>query len=120
MDFSTTNLTELEIKALKSITWSDFYENGRESVLWDYSVYDVCDIPKTSRGGVFASLSSKGIINIYEGEKKFIIAEDGTKTLNKYWSRDGLNFGTMNITTAGYALLDSLNLIDEDGNFIKN
>jgi hypothetical protein len=119
MDISTTTITPLELDALKAITYSDFYENGRDSVPWDYSVYDACDIPSRSRGGVFASLSTKGIINIYEGEKKFIIAADGTKTRNKWWSTDGLNFGTMHITKEGYALLDSLNLIDEHGYFIN-
>jgi hypothetical protein len=115
----TITITERELEALKSITYSDFYENGRESVLWDYSVYDVCRLPSRSRGGVFASLSVKGLVNIYEGEKKFIINEDGTKTLNKYWSRDGLNFGTMNITPLGYETLDTLGLIDEDGRFLN-
>ena len=118
MDELNCTITELEIEALKAITHSDFYENGRESVLWDYSVYDACSIPSRSRGGVFASLSTKGIITIYEGEKKFNIAADGTKTLNEYWSRDGLNFGTMLITQPGYALLDQLQLIDENGFFI--
>lgn len=119
MDILNCTITDLEMEALKAITYSDFYENGRESVLWDYSVYDACDIPARSRGGVFASLSTKGIIVIHEGEKKFILNEDGTKTLNKWWSRDGLNFGTMYITKPGYALLDKLGLIDENGHFIK-
>ena len=117
MDILNCSITELEMEALKAITYSDFYENGRESVLWDFSVYDACSIPKTSRGGVFASLSTKGIIAIQEGEKKFNIAADGTKTRNPYWSPDA--YGTMCITSAGYALLDSLNLIDENGSFIQ-
>ena len=115
----TITITPLELDALKAITYSDFYENGRESVLWDYSVYDVCDIPSRKRGGVFASLSTKGLIKIYEGEKKFILDENGNKVKNQWWSNDGLNFGTMHITPEGYALLDSLKLIDEDGNFIN-
>jgi hypothetical protein len=119
MDELNCTITDLEIDALKAITYSDFYENGRESVVWDYSVYDACDIPSRSRGGVFASLSTKGIITIYEGEKKFILNEDGTKTRNKWWSNDGLNFGTMCITKSGYALLDKLQLIDENGFFTK-
>ena len=35
------NLTELELIALKSITYSDFYQNGRKSCVWDFSVYDI-------------------------------------------------------------------------------
>lgn len=111
------HLTELELQALKAITHSDFYENGRESILWDFSVYDACSIPKHSRGGVFASLSTKGLINIQEGEKKFNIDKDGNKTLNPYWSPDA--YGTMHITTLGYEVLDNLQLIDENGSFIN-
>lgn len=124
MDISTTTITPLELDALKAITFSDFYENGREAVVFPdwksyYSVYYACDIPARSRAGIFASLSTKGIITIQKGEKKFIINPDGTKTRNQCWSTDGLNFGTICITPAGYALLDSLNLINENGNFIK-
>ena len=114
-----TNLTDLELKALKAITYSDFYENGRDSILWDFSVYDCCDFTGKTRSGVFSSLVQKGLIHIQEGEKKFIKDENGNKILNKYWSRDGLNFGTIYITKDGYSLLDSKNLIDEDGRFIS-
>jgi hypothetical protein len=114
-----TNLTDLELQGLKAITHSDFYENGRESILWDYSVYDCCPFTGKTRSGVFSSLVQKGLIHITEAEKKFITDENGNKILNKYWSRDGLNFGTIYITKGGYELLDSLNLIDENGNFIK-
>jgi len=112
-------LTALELQRLKSITHSDFYENGRDSIVWDFSVYDNCPFTGKTRSGVFSSLVQKGIINVFEGEKKFIKKPDGTKVLNIYWSRDGINFGTINITKAGYALLDSKNLIDKDGYFIN-
>ena len=112
-------LTTLELQGLKAITHSDFYERGRDSIAWDFSVYDCCPFTGKTRSGVFSSLVQKGIINVSEGEKKFIKKPDGTKVLNKYWSRDGINFGTINITEAGYSLLDSLNLIDEDGYFIN-
>jgi hypothetical protein len=114
-----TNLTDLELQALKAITYSDFYENGRESILWDFSVYDCCPFTGKTRSGVFSSLVQKGIIKIQEGEKKFITDEKGIKTINKYWSRDGLNFGTILITPEGYSLLDSKNLINEDGHFLS-
>ena len=114
-----TNLTDLELQALKAITYSDFYENGRESILWDFSVYDCCPFNGKTRSGVFSSLVQKGLINIQEGEKKFIKDENGNKILNKYWSRDGLNFGTIYITKNGYELLDSKNLIDENGSFLS-
>ncbi len=110
-------LTNFELQALKSITHSDFYEQGRDSITWDFSVYDICPIPSRSRAGVFSSLVQKGIIQITEAEKKYIKNPDGTKVLNRYWSRDGLNFGTIRITPEGYAFLDSLNLINEYGNF---
>ena len=111
------SLTKLELKAIQSITDSDFYENGRDSIPWDWSVYDACSIPKRSRGGVFASLSQKEIVHIQEGEKKFILNDEGVKIRNKWWSPDA--YGTMYITETGYALLDQLQLIDEDGYFIK-
>ena len=113
------NLTDLELQALKAITHSYFYENGRESILWDYSVYDCCPFTGKTRSGVFSSLVQKGLIHIQEAEKKFIKDENGNKIPNKYWSRDGLNFGTIYITKEGYELLDSKNLINEYGSFIS-
>lgn len=112
-------LTTFELQALKSITQSDFYEQGRKSIVWDYSVYDQCTIPTRSRAGVYSSLVQKGIIRISEGEKKYIKHSDGTKSINKYWSRDGQNFGTVSITPEGYTFLDSLNLINEYGDFLS-
>lgn len=114
---STLTITPLEIQALQSITYSDFYEAGRDSITWDYSVYDCCPFAGKTRSGVFSSLSQKGLIQIIEGEKKFIKDEAGNKIRNRFWSRDGLNFGTIRITSAGYAALDLLNLINEDGHF---
>lgn len=119
MTTANINLTDLELQALKAITESDFYENGRRSIPWDYSVYDNCSFTGKTRSGVFSSLAQKGLIFVQEGEKKFIKDENGNKILNKYWSRDGLNFGTINITEEGYELLDSKNLIDEDGRFLS-
>jgi len=113
-------LTNLELQGLQSITRSDFYEAGRDSILWDYSVYDICPFSGKTRSGVFSSLVQKGLIRIQEGEKKFIKDNDGNKILNKYWSRGGINFGTICITEEGYAFLDSQNLIDEYGCFLKS
>jgi len=113
-------LTTLELQGLQTITRSDFYERGRDSIVWDFSVYDICPFTGKTRSGVFSSLVQKGIIFITEGEKKFIKNPDGTKSINRYWSRDGLNYGTIYITPAGYALLDSKNLIDENGFFINS
>ena len=112
------NLTDLEIQALKAITYSDYYEQGRESIIWDWSAYDNCSLTGKTRSGVFSSLVQKGIIHVSEAEKKFIKDENGNKILNRYWSRDGLNFGTIYITKEGYELLDSKNMIDEYGRFI--
>jgi len=112
-------LTELELEALKTITYSDFYENGRESVLWDYSVYEICNIPSRKRGGVYGSLEKKELVKIQQPEKKFILDKNGNKVLNEYWSRDGMNFGTILITPLGYQVLDNLGLIDENGSFIN-
>lgn len=116
----TTSLTNLELIGLQTITYSDFYENGRKSVVWDYSVYDICPFTGKTRSGVFSSLVQKGMINVYEGEKKYIINENGQKVINKYWDRDGLNFGTIEITELGYQTLDNLGLINENGNFINH
>jgi hypothetical protein len=112
-----THLTELEIIGLKSITHSDFYEQGRESITWDFSVFDSCPLRGKTRSGVFSSLSQKGFIHIEEKEKQFIIDENGNKTRNPYYERSH-NFGTIRITQLGYEVLDSKNLIDEYGSFI--
>jgi len=119
MTTSNIQLTDLEIQALKAITYSDFYEQGRDSIVWDWSAYDCCSFTGKTRSGVFSSLVQKGIIHVTEAEKKFIKDENGNKILNKYWSRDGLNFGTIQITKEGYELLDSKNLIDEYGRFLS-
>jgi len=111
------NLTDLEIIGLQSITYSDFYENGRESIVWDFSVYDDCPLKGKVRSGVYSSLSQKGIVEISLPEKKYNINEKGEKILNRYYER-GNNYGTLKITPLGYELLDSLNLIDADGRFL--
>lgn len=111
-------LTPLEITALKSITWSDFYEKGRDSVVWDYSVYDYCPLKGKTRSGVFSSLSQKGFVCITEKEKPYYTNKEGIKTRNPYYSKDDLNFGTLSITESGYAALDKLGLIDHAGYFM--
>ena len=113
-----TKLTPLELQALHSITYSDFYERGRDSILWDFSVYDICTIPKRSRSGVYSSLVQKGIIVITEKERPYTTDKDGNKIRNIYYQRGEPNFGTISITTEGYAALDTLKLIDEHGYFI--
>lgn len=113
-------ITSLELQGLKAITHSDYYENGRDSVLWDFSVYDCCPFKGKTRSGVFSSLAQKGLVNISPAEKRFVLDEKGNKIINKYWNPRGGNFGTINITTAGYELLDSKNLIDEYGCFLKS
>ena len=117
METSST-LTPLEITALKSITHSDFYERGRDSTVWDYSVYDFCPLKGKTRSGVFSSLSQKGFVCITEKEKQFYTNAEGVKTRNPYYDKDDLNFGTLSITESGYAALDKLGIIDEDGYFI--
>ena len=111
-------ITSLELQALQTLTYSDFYERGRDSILWDFSVYDICTIPKRSRAGVYSSLVQKGFIEITEKERPYTINENGEKIRNIYYERGGTNFGTIRITPEGYAALDTLKLIDEDGNFI--
>ena len=111
-------LTPLEITALLCITHSDFYERGRKSVVWDFSVYDFCPLKGKTRSGVFSSLSQKGFVCITEKEKPYHTNKEGIKTRNPYYSKDDLNFGTLSITESGYAALDNLGLIDEDGHFM--
>ncbi len=117
METQNLNLTERELIALHSITHSDFYEQGRGSIVWDFSVYDICSLPKKSRAGVYSSLVQKGIIFITEKNKKYYTDKDGVKRTNPYYSPD--DYGTIYITPEGYSLLDSLNLIDEYGSFIN-
>jgi len=115
---TTSTLTPLEITALKSITQSDFYENGRNSVLWDYSVYDFCPLKGKTRSGVFSSLSQKGFVIVTEKSKRYNIDANGNRTKNPYYD-SSCNFGTICITPSGYAALDNLNLINEYGSFIN-
>ena len=115
---ATINITPLELEGLKAITKADFYENGRNSCPWDFSVYDNMSIKGKKRSGLFSSLSQKGLVTIYEAEKKWNVKADGSKVRNPYWEKGGVNFGSLQITELGYQTLDELNLIDEDGYFI--
>jgi len=115
---TSIHLTDLELIALETITQSDFYENGRNSILWDFSVFDICPLKGKTRSGVFSSLSQKGLVNITEKEKPYTIDENGNKIRNRYYERGGTNFGTIQITQLGYEVLDSKNLINEYGSFI--
>ena len=114
----SNTLTPLEITALKSITQSDFYENGRDSVVWDYSVYDFCPLKGKTRSGVFSSLSQKGFVIITEKDKRYNTDANGNRTKNPYYD-SSCNFGTLLITPSGYTALDNLNLISEWGSFIN-
>jgi len=113
-----TTLTPLELIALKSITHSDYYECGRDSIVWDFSVYDDCPLKGKTRSGVFSSLSQKGIVIITEKLKKYYTDKDGIKRINRYYSKD--DYGTLKITELGYQLLDAKGLIDEYGSFLKS
>jgi len=108
-------LTKLEIIGLQTITGSDFYERGRESVVWDFSVYDICPLRGKTRSGVYGSLAKKELIVITEKNKQFYIDADGTKRRNPYYDKN--DFGTIYITELGYAELDRLELIDSNGYF---
>lgn len=110
-------LTDLELQALRAITESDFYENGRDSVPWDFSVYDCCPFTGKKRSGVFSSLVQKGLVAITPKEKKWLVAADGSRKINQFYSPD--NYGTIYITEAGYQLLDEMRLIDVYGRFIN-
>ena len=108
-----TTLTSLEIVGLESITYSDFYEMGRDSVVWDFSVYDICSLKGKTRSGVFGSLAKKGLIVVTEKNKQFYIDKDGVKRRNPYYNKN--DFGTLRITELGYQVLDNHGLIDEGG-----
>lgn len=69
LEKSQYELTEKEIIFLETMTKSDFYENGIDSVLWDYSVNDLLPYQGKIRSGVVSSLSQKGVIHVYQKEK---------------------------------------------------
>jgi len=114
------NLTENELIALKSITHSDFYENGRESCVWDFSVYECNPLRGKTKSGTFGSLGAKGLIEVTAKQKMYNIDACGVKTRNPHYFRGESNCGTICITEAGYAALDALNLIDTHGDFFNN
>jgi len=112
------NLTKLELQALETITQCDFYD-GRDSIVWDFSVYDICDIPTRSRSGVYGSLAKKGIIEVSERLTKFYKDDNGVKQRNPHYCQGEPEsiYGTLKITEQGYTLLDNLKLIDKHGEF---
>ena len=58
------NLTEKEIQFLTAFGQSDFYEEGLDSVVWDYSVNDELPYSGKTVSGVVSSLSQKGILQV--------------------------------------------------------
>lgn len=63
------NLTVKEIEFLKAMQASDFYEDGIDSILWDYSVNDLLPYSGKTRSGVVSSLAQKNIIWVTKKEK---------------------------------------------------
>ena len=56
------NLTPKETEFLNEMRKSDFYENGIDSILWDYSVNENLSFSGKTRSGVVSSLTQKNII----------------------------------------------------------
>ena len=112
--------TNLELQLIKAITDADFYENGRNSICWDFSVYDCCPFKGKKRSGVISSLKQKGFVEIQEKEKPSYTDKDGNKQTNPHYRKGEpeSKFGTIAITEAGYSALDQLELINEDGFFL--
>lgn len=92
---SALNLTEKEIEFLKAFAASDFYEDGLDSIVWDYSVNDELTYKGKTRSGVVSSLSQKGIINV------------STK------QDTGDRFGTYNLTDFAKSQREILNILGE-------
>ena len=107
------NLTKNELIAIKSITESDFYD-GRGSIQWDFSVYDICPLKGKTKSGTFGSLANKGIISTTHAEKKFNKDENGNRVKNPYWQQDGNNYGTIGITENGFDILIEIGVLDKE------
>lgn len=65
----TPAFTVKELLFLHTMTQSDFYEDGINSVVWDYSVNDDLPYDGKTRSGVISSLAQKNIINVYKKER---------------------------------------------------
>ncbi|AFF28118.1 gp120 [Sphingomonas phage PAU] len=63
------SLTEKEIQFLEAFTQSDFFEEGIDSVVWDYSVHDNLPYSGKTRSGVISSLSQKNVLVVSLKEK---------------------------------------------------
>ena len=63
------NLTPKETEFLNEMRKSDFYENGIDSILWDYSVNENLSFSGKTRSGVVSSLTQKNIISVHKKEK---------------------------------------------------
>lgn len=86
METTEKILTEKEKEVIMAILTSDFYENGEQSTVWDYSVYDSLSFTGKIRSGVTSSLSQKGLVIITQKEKGDIA-------------------GTISITKEGYEMI---------------
>ena len=62
----TPAFTVKELLFLHTMTMSDFYENGINSIVWDYSVNDFLPYDGKTRSGVISSLAQKNIIDVYK------------------------------------------------------
>jgi len=86
---SAMTLTEIEKEFFLAFTKSDFFENGLNSIVWDYSVNDLLSYKGKTRSGVISSLSQKNLVVVYQKEKGDIA-------------------GTYSLTAEGKELLKSL------------
>ena len=95
-------ITEKELLVLKAITESEFHDSEGDFV-WDFSVFDSLDfdgLKGKTRSGVFSSLVSKGLIEIY----------DKVPRTDKYWSSEdpGCLYDEIGVTSKGYELLKKI------------
>jgi hypothetical protein len=113
MATGNTQLTALELQGLQAITRSDYYERGRDSIVWDFSVYDICPFRGKTRSGVFSSLVQKGLIVITEGDKRIEFKRnDARYGTNIYIYQENSNLYIYNaITLNMIAYKNSLNKI---------
>jgi hypothetical protein len=70
--FQMTELTELEMRLLRTLPKENFYEDGFDSTLWTDCFLDTLKdyegIDQKQSRGILSSLSKKGYLNVWLGK----------------------------------------------------
>jgi len=109
----TIKLTKFEEEIMRAIPQDDFYESGYESVLWTDVLLDNVKMDNKKARGVLASLSKKGLLELYSTKEKSDPSDKNCATNSTTALTDKgiewLKANTTNLDTNGYKVHTTTN-----------